>query len=63
MVAEILPLSSAIRELILERQGVAAIRAQAEAEGMVSLRRNALGLVARGVTTLSEVDRVTARDA
>ncbi len=62
VVAEVLPLSSAIRELILGRRGVAAIRAQAEAEGMVSLRRNALELVARGVTTLTEVDRVTARD-
>ena len=62
VVAEILSLSSRIRELILARQGAPAIRAQAEAEGMVSLRRNALELVARGMTTLSEVDRVTARE-
>lgn len=62
VVAEILPLSAAIRELILGREAGVAIRSQAEAEGMVSLRRNALALVARGVTTLSEVDRVTARD-
>ena len=62
VVAEILSLSSRVRELILARQGGPAIRAQAEAEGMVSLRRNALELVARGVTTLSEVDRVTARE-
>ncbi len=63
VVAEVLPLSASIRELILARRGVAAIRTQAESEGMVPLRRNALELVARGVTTLSEVDRVTARDA
>lgn len=62
VVAEVLSLSPAIRELILTRQGGPAIRARAEAEGMVSLRRNALELVARGVTTLSEVDRGTARD-
>ena len=62
VVAEVLPLSASIRELILARAGVGAIRAQAESEGMVPLRRNALDLVARGVTTLSEVDRVTARD-
>ena len=62
VVAEILSLSTAVRELILDRQAGAAIRAQAEAEGMISLRRNALQLVARGVTTLSEVDRVTASD-
>ena len=62
VVAEVLPLSAPIRELILARKGVGAIRTQAESEGMVPLRRNALELVARGVTTLSEVDRVTARD-
>lgn len=62
VVAEILSLSTAVRELILDRQGGAAIRAQAEAEGMISLRRNALQLVARGLTTLSEVDRVTASE-
>ena len=62
VVAEVLPLSAPVRELILARGGVGAIRAQAESEGMVPLRRNALELVARGVTTLSEVDRVTARD-
>ena len=60
--AEVLPLSASVRELILARAGVGAIRAQAESEGMVPLRRNALELVARGMTTLSEVDRVTARD-
>ena len=62
VVAEILSLSTAVRELILDRQPGAAIRAQAEAEGMISLRRNALQLVTRGLTTLSEVDRVTASD-
>ena len=63
VVAEVLPLSASIRELILARGGAAAVRSQAESEGMVSLRQNALELVASGVTTLSEVDRVTARDA
>ena len=62
VVAEVLPLSPAIRELVLGRRGAGAIRSQAEAEGMVSLRRNALALVGGGVTALSEVDRVTARD-
>ena len=57
-VAEVVPLSPALRELILARAGALRIRSEAEREGMVSLRQNALRLVARGVTTLPEVNRV-----
>ncbi len=61
-IAEVLPLSPTLREMILERRGAQEVRQQADREGMVSLRRNALAAVARGLTTLSEVNRVTSDD-
>ncbi len=63
VVAEALPLDDAIRGMILDRAGPAALRRKAEADGMVSLRQNALRAVARGETTLAEADRVTFGDA
>ncbi len=62
VVAETLPLDDAIRGMILDRAGPAALRRKAEADGMVSLRQNALAAVARGATTLAEADRVTFGD-
>ncbi len=62
-VSEVLPLTSGVRELILERRGAAAIREQARREGMISLRRNALAAIVDGRTTLAEVDRVTYGEA
>ena len=44
-VAEVLPLSPALREMILARRGGQEVREQAEREGMVSLRCNALEAV------------------
>ena len=61
-VSEVLPLSPAVREMILARRGGPQIREQAEREGMTSLRRNALAAVAAGRTTLAEANRVTSRD-
>ena len=61
-VAEVLPLSPALREMILARRGGQEVREQAEREGMVSLRRNALEAVALGLTTVFEVNRVTSSD-
>lgn len=62
-VAEVLSLTPTLREMILARRSATAIREQAEAEGMVSLRRQALAAVAEGRTTLAEVDRVTSGEA
>ena len=61
-VSEVLPLSPAVREMILARRGGPQIREQAEREGMTSLRKNALAAVAAGRTTLAEANRVTSRE-
>lgn len=62
-VSEVLPLSPAVRQMILDRRGGPEIRAAAEGEGMTSLRANALAAVAAGRTTLAEADRVTSRES
>lgn len=62
-VSEVLPLSPAVREMILARRGGPQIRETAEGEGMTSLRANALAAVAAGRTTLAEANRVTSRES
>jgi general secretion pathway protein E len=59
-VAEILVLDDEVRELIAQRQSVRAIRQAAQSRGTRLLREAAIDLVRQGVTTLQEVNRVTA---
>ena len=61
-IGEILELSDTVKEMILERKPTSEIRKVAMAEGMIPIRRNGLMKVARAQTTLSELDRVTARE-
>ena len=56
---EIVPMSEAIRAIVLERGSASAIRRQAVADGMRSLREDGMRLVKQGVTTVDEVLRVT----
>lgn len=56
---EVLPISEAIKNLILERAAVAKLKAQAVAEGMISMKQDGYIKVLRGATTLEEVIRVT----
>ncbi|MFO8013908.1 MAG: type II secretion system ATPase GspE [Phycisphaerae bacterium] len=56
---EVMVVSEAIRTMILERASAGAIRKQAAAEGMQSLREDGWRLVTSGRTTLAEVLRVT----
>ena len=56
---ELLDMSDAIREMIIERRPGSEIRRQAEKEGLTSLRFSALKKVFSGVTTLYEINRVT----
>lgn len=56
---EVLPLSEAIKNSILEHHSVAKLRAQARAEGMIAMKQDGLIKVMKGVTTLEEVIRVT----
>ncbi|MBK7235659.1 MAG: type II/IV secretion system protein [Sterolibacteriaceae bacterium] len=58
-IAEVLQLNDEIRELIVARAPIRAIKDAAVSNGLQFLRESALGLVKRGDTTLSETNRVT----
>ncbi|MNF26605.1 Type II secretion system protein E [compost metagenome] len=58
-IAELLHLDDEIRQMIIERQPVARIKAVACSRGLVLLRGSALALVRDGRTTLEEINRVT----
>ncbi|OQB13982.1 MAG: Type II secretion system protein E [Candidatus Omnitrophica bacterium ADurb.Bin205] len=61
-IAEVLLLSTAVRELILSRAQEHLIKQKARQEGMVTLREDGLMQVFSGITTLEEILRVTAPD-
>jgi type IV pilus assembly protein PilB len=56
---ELLDLNDTIRELILEKRPTSEIRRAAQAMGMKFLRESALERVRDGLTTLTEVNKVT----
>jgi type II secretory ATPase GspE/PulE/Tfp pilus assembly ATPase PilB-like protein len=59
----VLPFSQAMKTLILEgNQNAMDLKNLARAEGMTTLRENALELMLAGKTTIQEVLRVTAAD-
>ena len=58
-VVEFLRVTPRIAEMLIGRAPPLRLRAAAEEEGMVPLRRQALALARAGRTTLAEVDRVT----
>jgi type IV pilus assembly protein PilB len=59
---EVLPMSVEVRKLVLARAGEIQIKARGHAEGMRTMREDALSKAAKGLTSLEEVVRVTARD-
>jgi type IV pilus assembly protein PilB len=59
---EVLPITSAIRELILDRATTTELRDTAVEEGMLTLRQDGIRQVEAGVTTVEEVLRETAED-
>jgi type IV pilus assembly protein PilB len=59
---EALPVSEAIRRLIIKRASAAVIKNQAMTEGMKTLRVVGIEKALEGVTTLEEIWRVTAED-
>lgn len=61
-IAEILLLTPAVREMVLQRSQENMIKQQAHKEGMRTLREEGLLAVSQGLTTLEEVLRVTAPD-
>jgi type IV pilus assembly protein PilB len=56
---EVMPITPALRELILDRASTSEIRRQAQAEGMLTLRDDGLVKIRKGVTTVEEVLRET----
>ena len=58
-IAEILTLNDEIRELIIARAPIRQIKKAAKENGTLFLRDAALQLVRQGITTLSEINRVT----
>jgi type IV pilus assembly protein PilB len=61
-IIEALPVSEAVRRLIIKRASAAVIKNQAVSEGMKTLRMVGIDKALEGVTTLEEVWRVTAED-
>lgn len=61
-IIEVLPVSEAVRRLIIKRASAAVIKNQAISEGMKSLRMVGIDKAREGVTTLEEILRVTAED-
>jgi type IV pilus assembly protein PilB len=59
---EVMPVSPALRKMILDRASVEQVKRQAMAEGMLSLRQDALAKLKAGATTVEEVLRETATD-
>ena len=61
-ILEVLPVSEAIRRLVIKRASAAVLKNQALSEGMKSLRLAGIDKAHEGVTTLEEVWRLTAED-
>jgi len=61
-IIEALPISEAVRRLIIKRASAAIIKNQAVSEGMKTLRMVGIEKALEGATTLEEVWRVTAED-
>ena len=61
-IVEALPVSEAIRRLIIKRASAVVIKNQAVNEGMKTLRMVGIEKALEGVTTLEEILRVTAED-
>jgi type II secretory ATPase GspE/PulE/Tfp pilus assembly ATPase PilB-like protein len=61
-IIEALPVSEAVRRLVIKRASAAVIKNQAVSEGMKTLRMAGIDKALEGVTTLEEVWRVTAED-
>jgi type II secretory ATPase GspE/PulE/Tfp pilus assembly ATPase PilB-like protein len=59
---EILSITEDIREMILQRASSQQIKQKAVSEGMRTLRVDGLEKVVRGITTLTEVIRVTQQE-
>jgi type II secretory ATPase GspE/PulE/Tfp pilus assembly ATPase PilB-like protein len=62
VIAEVLLLTTQIRDLILARAQEHIIKQEARKEGMKTLREDGVEMALKGITTLEEILRVTAAD-
>jgi type IV pilus assembly protein PilB len=61
-IVEVLMITAAIRDLVLNCAQEHVIKQQARKEGMKTLRENGIDLALKGITTIEEIMRVTAPD-
>jgi type IV pilus assembly protein PilB len=61
-VYEVMPMTTGIRDLVLERASANEIKRLAIEQGMLTLRRDALEKLKRGLTSVEEVLKETAAD-
>jgi type IV pilus assembly protein PilB len=59
---EVMPMTQSVRELVLERSPAMEVKRAAIGDGMLTLRRDALEKLKRGITTVEEVMKETAAD-
>lgn len=59
---ELLIMTDKIRELVFEKVSTSLVKEKAKALGMVTLREDGIKKVFRGITTISEIIRVTQQD-
>lgn len=57
---QVMPVSAALRQLVLDGAQMAAIEAQAQSEGISGLRASGLKKALDGLTSIEEINRVTA---
>lgn len=62
-IVETLPITHEIRKMVEERRSLQEIRKEAQKEGMITLRQDALDKCYEGITTLEEVLRVTSEES
>jgi len=62
VIAEVLTISPAIKQIIIKRGQECEMKAAARQEGMQTLRENGVAKILEGVTTVDEILRVTAPD-
>ena len=58
---EVMPMTSELRRMVLAGSSSDDLKAQAVSEGMITLRKDGMIKVRRGVTTLEEVIKETAQ--
>jgi type IV pilus assembly protein PilB len=61
-VYEVMPMTSRLRDLVLDRASAGEIKKLAIEEGMLTLRRDGLEKLKRGITTVEEILKETAAD-